>query len=216
MAPKVKEAMGVMSDALETACGWAFVAVALYALLFVNMTGNGTLWESMRGVFLDASIAPPKDAAVQVRTVPVRPVDAMATAQNRMLMVPGEPEKEFKVPVLAANQPTRAAGQITDAPSDGKTGTDWHKHLDGSLRKFTVYGAGEQHSSASASAKSGSSASGSSGASTSRAVAVQAATPSVAASAYHAGITAEARPGVTDHVSQVGESTGDGVRNFRR
>jgi hypothetical protein len=211
MAPKVKEAMGVMSDALETACGWAFVAVALYALLFVNMTGNGTLWDSMRGVFMDASIAPPKDAAVQVRTVPVRPVDSMTVAQNRMLMVPGEPEKEFTVPVLAADQP-RAAGQITDAPSDGKTGKDWRKHLDGSLRKFTVYGAGEQHSSASTSAGA---AQGSSGASSGHAVAIQAATPAVAASAYHAGITAEARPGVTDHVSQVGEGTGDGVRNFR-
>ena len=215
MAPKVKEAMGVMSDALETACGWAFVVVAIYALLFVNMTGNGTLWESMRGVLMDASVAPPKDAAVQVRVVPVRPVDAMTVAQNRMLMVPGEPEKEFSVPVLAANQPGRAAGQITDAPSDGKTGKDWRKHLDGSLRKFTVYGAGEQHSSASTSAGPAAKSSSGSGAPAVR-VAAPVATPAVAASAYHAGITAEARPGVTDHVSQVGESSGDGVRNFRR
>jgi hypothetical protein len=137
----------------------------------------------------------------------------MATAQNRMLMVPGEPEKEFSVPVVAANQAGRAAGQITDAPADSsKTGKDWRKHLDGSLRKFTVYGNGDQHSSASTSA--GSSAQGSSGASSGRAVAAQAATPAVAASAYHVGITAEARPGVTDHVSQVGDAT-DGVRNFR-
>lgn len=213
MAPKVKEAMGVMSDALETACGWAFVAVALYALLFVNMTGNGTLWDSMRGVFMDASVAAPKAAAVQVRVVPVRPVDAMAVAQNRMLMVPGEPEKEFAVPVVASQQAAvRPADQITDAPTDGKTG-DWHKHLNGSLRTFTVYGEGEQHSSASAGGAA-SAASGSTGASSARPAAAIPATPAVAASAYHAGISAEARPGVTDHVSQVGDST-DGVRNFR-
>ena len=150
MAPKVKAAFGVLSDAIETACGWAFGAVAIYALLFVNMTGNGTLWDSMRGVIMDQSVAPPKAAAVQTRVVPVRPVDSMAVAQNRMLMVPSEPTSEFSVPVLAADQP-RAADQITDAPADAKAGKSWKKHLNGSLRTFTVYGEGEQRSSASTS-----------------------------------------------------------------
>jgi hypothetical protein len=208
MAPKVKEAFAVMSDAVETACGWAFVAVALYALLFVNMTGNGTLWESIRGVLRDESAAAPKVAAVQTRVVPVRPVDAATIEQNRMLLIPNEPVKEFAVTVAAPDQPARAADQITDAPSDAKAGKDWRKHLAGSLRTFTVYGEGEQRSSASASASGGASRAPS-------AVHAVAATPAATASAYRAGIAAQARPGVSDHVSRVDAGTGDGLRNFR-
>ena len=201
---KVKAALGVMTDALETAAGWAFCAIALYALLFVNMTGNGTLWDSLRGVVMDAPAPIEKNATVQTRVVPMRPVDAMEKAQNRMLMVPDVPEKEFSVPVLAQNQPVRAIDQITDAPADVKAGKDWRRHLTGSLRTFTVYGQGDEHSSAEASASAAPAAS----------VAAAAPTPATAASAYHAGLTAEARPGISDHVARVG-SVGDGVRNFR-
>lgn len=208
MAPKVKEAIGVMSDALETALGWAFCAVALYALLFVNMTGNGTLWDSLKGVVMDAPVPTPKDAAVQTRVVPVRPVDAMEKAQNRMLMVPDVPDKEFSVAVLAQAQPGRAADQITDAPRDAKAGKDWRKHLSGSLRTFTVYGQGEERSSASASA-------GTAQAAPASEAAAPAPTPATAVSAYRAGFAAEARPGVTNHVSQVGAGVSDGVRNIR-
>ena len=215
MAPKAKDAIGVMSDALETACGWALCAVALYALLFVNLTGNGTLWESLRGVVQDQIPAPAlMNAAVQTRVVPARPPDPDAGAvkeQNRMLLIPNEPDKEFKVPVVAQAQPERAADQITDAPADARAGTDWHKHLTGSLRTFTVYGNGDQQSSASASAGSGKAASGSAPARS----AATAPTPATEVSAYRAGITAAARPGVTDHVSQVDAGTADGVQNFR-
>ena len=205
---KVKAALGVMTDALETAVGWAFCTVALYALLFVNMTGNGTLWDSLRGVVMDVPAPIQKNAAVQTRVVPVRPVDAMGKAQNRMLMVPDVPDKEFSVPVLAQNQPVRAADQITDAPADARAGKDWRKHLTGSLRTFTVYGQGDERSSASASATSAAPAA------PAASVAAAAPTPATAASAYHAGMTAAARPGISDHVAPVG-ATGDGVRNFR-
>ena len=182
MAPKVKEAMGVISDAFETACGYAFCAVALYVLLFVNMTGNGTLWDSMRGVFMDISVQIPKDAAVQTRLVPARPRDAMTKAQNRMLLIPDEPEKEFSVPVLAQQQPVRAADQISDTLVGAKAGKD-------SRRRLAAGGAPE----------------------TSR-VRVPA-TPATAASAYRAGIAAETRPGVVDHVLQVDDGVGSYVRN---
>ncbi|HXT02504.1 MAG TPA: hypothetical protein VN915_17665 [Elusimicrobiota bacterium] len=209
MAPKVKAAMGALTDALETALSWAFVAVAAYALLFVNMTGNGSLWDSLRGVVLDEPAKAAPTVSVVTRVVPDRPVDAMEKAQNRMLMVPEVPEKEFSVPVVAQNQPARLADQITDAPADAKAGKDWRKHLTGSLRTFTVYGEGEQHSSASASAASG-------GAISSRppSVAAAAPTPATASSAYRAGLGAEARPGVSDHIAPEG-NVGDGVRNFR-
>jgi hypothetical protein len=215
MAPKAKAALGAMSDALETACGWAFCAVALYALLFLNLTGNGALWESLRAVVLDAAPAEMSmNAAVQTRVVPVRPPgadDKAVKAQDRMLLIPSEPEHEFKVPVVAQQQGGRGPDQITDAPADATAGRDWHKHLNGSLRTFTVYGNGDQPSVASASAGS---AKNSTGSAPVRAAA-PAPTPATAVSAYHAGLTAAARPGVTDHVSQVDAGTADGVQNFR-
>jgi hypothetical protein len=209
MAPKVKAAVGVMSEAIETALSWGLCAVALYALLFVNMTGNGTLWESLRGVVFDEPAKVQSNVSVQTRLVPARPVDAMEKAQNRMLMVPEAPDKEFKVPVVAQSQPARAADQITDAPSDKKASGDWQRHLNGSLRTFTIYGQGDEKSSASASVGKDYVASGRSPAS-----AAPAPTPATTASAYHAGMAAIARPGVSDHVAPQG-NVGDGVRNFR-
>jgi hypothetical protein len=81
------------------------------------------------------------------------------------------------------------------------------------LRTFTVYGEGDQHSSASMSS-GGSAASG--GPSSVRAAeAAPMPTPATPNSAYRAGIAAESRPGVTDHVSQVNVGAADGVNNFR-
>jgi hypothetical protein len=59
MAPKVKAVLGVMSEAVETMCGWAFCVVAAYSLLFLNLTGKGCLWDSMRGVLHDTTLASP-------------------------------------------------------------------------------------------------------------------------------------------------------------
>jgi len=210
MAPKVKAAVDVVTDAFATAVGWAFCGVALYALLFVNMTGNGSLWDSLRGVVLDEPAKAPSDVSVQTRVVPVRPVDAMEKAQNRMLMVPEVPEKEFSVPVVAQTQPARHADQITDAPADSKAGKDWRKHLTGSLRTFTVYGEGDEHSSASASATTMPAPAAQSAAEASAPAPIRA----TASSAYRAGLGAAARPGVSDHIAPAG-SVGDGVRNFR-
>ncbi len=205
MAPKVKEALSWVSEAVETAAGWAFIAVALYAILFVNFTGNGTLWDSLRGVALNSVPAKTPDVAVEVRTVPVRPPDLEAKAQNHMLMIPEVPDQEIQVPVVASVQP-RAADQMTDAPADAHAGKTWMKHLTGSLRTFTVYGQGETGSSASASV-----ASVQASRPTARAAAP---TPAADASAYKAGIAAQARPGISDHVTPV-EAPSDGVRNFR-
>src|SRR6185312_8064379 len=198
------------TDALSTAVSWAFCAVALYSLLFLNLTGNGSLWDSLRGGVLDEPGKVPNNVLVQNRVIPDRPVDAMEKAQNRMLMVPETPEKEFTVPVVAQNQPARLADQITDAPADAKAGKNWRKHLTGSLRTFTVYGEGDEHSSASASATNVSAASPAASAP----VASAAPTPATASSAYRAGLGAIARPGVSDHVAPEG-NVGDGVRNFR-
>lgn len=208
MAPKVKEAVGVLSDALETACGWAIAALAVYALLFVDLTGNGRLWDAVRGVARDTTAnatREPSTASVVTRVVPVRPPDMETKAQNHMLMVPEVPEQEIKVPVVAQIQ--RPDDALTDAPADSHAGKDWRVHLKGELRSFTVYGQGEQSSSASASAAAGSSAKS--------APAASAPTASVASSAYRVGSAAEARPGIGERASRVTDGASDGVRNFR-
>lgn len=207
MAPKVKEAMGWASEAIETAAGWAIVAVALYGLLFVDMTGNGRLWDAMRGVAKDsfaAQPAPRGDVAVEVRRVPVRPPDLAVKAQNHMLLVPEVPDHEIDVPVVASNQSPAPADRMTDAPADAHAGKDWRVHIKGQMRTFTVYGRGEERSSASASVTDAPAA-----------AADSAPTPSVAASAYRAGAGAIARPGIASRVTPVSDGAADGVRNFR-
>lgn len=209
MAPKVKEAVGWISEAVETAAGWAIVAVALYGLLFVDMTGNGRLWDAIRGVAQDSFSAKPAtrgDVAVEVRRVPVRPPDMSVKAQNRMLLIPEVPDREIDVAVVASQQPAAAADRVTDAPADAHAGKDWRVHLKGELRRFTVYGQGEERSSASAAVSQGPLAT---------AVADSAPTPATAASAYRVGSGAAARPGIGARVTPVSDGAADGVRNFR-
>lgn len=210
MAPKVKEAMSWAKEAVETACGWAAVVVVAYALLFMDFQGNGRLIDSIKGAAQEAmGVAPaPRPVALRTRIVPVRPIDEARVAQDRMFAIPEVANEEIRVPVVAADQP-RVADELTDAPADASAKGDWRKHLTTSLRSFTVYGRGEQSSSASASASAGKPAA--------TRVSAPAPTAAVASSAFSQGSStpAQARPGVSDHVSRVGEAPADGVRNFR-
>jgi hypothetical protein len=206
MAPKVKEAMSCLSDAMEMAAGCALVVVAAYAILLVDLTGNGRLWDAARGLAFDSTApAPLQNTAVVTRAVPVRPQGLEERAQSRMLVLPEVPDKEVKVAVLASEQPFRAEA-LTDALSDAQPGKDWRVHLNGGLRTFTVYGKGDERSSASASATASAAPA---------AAVVPAPTPAVAASAYRAGAASGARPGISDHVARISGVSGDGVRNFR-
>jgi hypothetical protein len=211
MAPKVKAAMDLMTEAVSIALTCAVAAAGIYALMFVDLTGNGRLWDALRGVAQESSNADhPGINLSRVRRVPVRPVDMEAEAQNHMLVLPEVPQQEIKVVVAEAKpvSPEMAVApeQMTDAPADKTAGKDWRAHLTGALRTFTVYGEGEQSSSASASSVKG----------TSRAAAAAPApTQAAPESAYQAGAAAEARPGIGDHVSRVSGGTQDGVRNFR-
>jgi hypothetical protein len=207
MAPRVKEAVNWLSDALETAAGWAIVAVALYGILFVDISGNGRLWDAVRGVAQDTTqSAPVTKGGVQMRVVPVRPPDLAVKAQNHMLLVPEADEQELHVAVQA---PAAAPEQLTDSPADTRAGRDWRVGLKGKLRTFTVYGRGEERSSASASVGSAPAASAQPASASYRP------TPAVAESAYRQGAVAEARPGISSRVTPVATSAADGVRNFR-
>jgi hypothetical protein len=111
MPARVKEAVGVFTGLLHTALGWGLVVVVFYALLFVNMTGKGTLWDSLRGLAREAAAPrPPTNASVQRRVVPLKPVDDADKAQGRMLSMPEGPDNAIAVTVLAPNQPARVGG----------------------------------------------------------------------------------------------------------
>jgi len=208
MAPKVKAAMDWLTEAVSIALTCAVAAAGIYALLFVDITGNGRLWDALRGVAQDSAAQNHAGISVsRIRRVPVRPVDMEVEAQNRMLVLPEVTQQEIKVVVAAADQPRVAAPEpLTDAPADKGVGKDWRKHLAGEMRRFTVYGKGEQSSSASAAVAD---------VSAPQAQPAPAPTPAAPDSAYQSGVAAEARPGIGDRVSRVSGGTADGVRNFR-
>ena len=211
MAPKVKAAVDSIREALAIATAFAVCSALAYALLFMDLTGNGRLWDAMRGL-ANESAGVRGAPAVQIRRVPVRPIDREVEAQNRMLALPEVAREEIKVDVLAAQQPLERPAppeRVTDAPADKGAVGDWRKHLSGELRRFTVYGQGEQPS------QSGGAAPAAAARGTSAAASRPAPTPAAAASAYAAGPTAEPRPGIGDHVSRVSGGAADGVRNFR-
>lgn len=116
MVAAVKEALGWLSDAGRTACLWALGAVVAYGVLFVDMTGNGRLWDALHAVARDAWAAGPvaRDVSVRIRAVPARPPDLERKAQDHMLALPQVPEQEIRVPVLTADQP-RADAAMADA-----------------------------------------------------------------------------------------------------
>jgi hypothetical protein len=207
MTSKAKETIGAISDALETACGWAIGVVLAYGILFVDLTGNGRLWDAIRGTLVN-TYEPPivrqGDYAVQMRLVPVRPEDMRVKAQNKLLQIPMGPDEEMKVPVVAPT-PSANADRVSDAPSDAGAAREWRTHLTSQLRSVAVYGHGEQAPLGGFQAPGAPVADGSNLSPTAKNQ-----TP-----AYAAGQTARARPGIGSRPSQVTPNGKDGVRNFR-
>jgi hypothetical protein len=204
---KIKAAVGGLNGVMETVCGWALGACAAYALLFVNLTGDGSLWGSLVGAVQNEM--PVADSNVPTRTyvLPAKPYDASDREQNRMLMVP---DSNQALVVTVEDPSRRPAAAMTDAPADKTRGAgpkDWRVHLKGELPTFTVYGRGDETSSASMSARG----SVASAATSARAM------PVVVGSAFHAAEAdpdATPRPGVSDRASAVHAEGDDGMRNF--
>ncbi len=192
---------------LETMCGWALCAGAAYALLFVNLTGDGSLFNSALGVLQNAAPQARSNVATSRYVIPAKPVDLVDEAQNRMLMIPETAQKAIAVTV-AAPQMGRIE-TMADAPADitAAAPKDWRVHIRGELPNFAVYGAAEQTSSAVAGAKTGGSAF----------AAAARPTPSAAGSAYRAAAAdpeATPRPGISDRATGVRAEGGDGLQNF--
>lgn len=200
-----KEEKSWWLEAVETAFGWAFLVLGLYALLFVDLSGNGRVWDAVKEMVQEA--VPVEPHAVSVHTVHLdeRFVDPLEKSQNRMLMLPSGYDKEIEIAVLDENQPRPAAAMI-DAPSDGNATGDWKQHLRGELRRFVVYGPGESTTSAAVSADARTTSAG--------AAAGPAAAPAVEGSPARADASAEVRPGISSRARWVSNGASDSVRNF--
>ncbi len=102
---------------------WAVCAGAAYALLFLNFTGAGSLWNALIAAALEQ--IPTAAAPVSTRTylIPAKPVDDAERDQDRMLMVPDTGEALI---VTVADPAWRAAavserGSFPNVP----VRTDW-------------------------------------------------------------------------------------------
>jgi hypothetical protein len=204
VAPKLKDAFSSLSQAVETACGWAFVAAALYAVLFVDMTGGGSLWTTLRGLGGHAKAASGPEA---VRVGRVDPRESAGGGEDRMLVLSDRTPEPVAAAVAVQAPDARRLDfdpTMTDSPADPRAGSDWRKSLRGELRPFTVYGRGEQ---APVSAGAG----GAAPASTQQPIVA-----SPASSAVRGAATgAVSRPGTGTRVRAAATAAPDGVRNLR-
>ena len=207
MTAKVKSVLSVAGDAVETAAGYALLAVGIYAAIFVDLTGGGSLWNTMRHMQAASqeSIASPN--ATRVVKVPTQAVEEKVHEDRILAVFDSEPASETVAAVYpsADESGQRPSAAFTDTPADPTSGKTWKKSLRGELRHFTVYGKGEQTTSAAASG--GSARSTSSG--------EQRPVVAVEGSAAHAETAAAARPGVGSRMSRGALSASDSSRNVR-
>jgi hypothetical protein len=210
MAPHVKKVMSSVSDSLENACGVLLCLGVAYALLFVDLTGNGRLWDAVRGAVAEQLPAQPDYVSKRDYHVPARDMDSQKRAQDRMLMI-DYGDNGLLVPVVASRLTAPPPPIPQSAPAASAT-KDWRVHLQGSLPEVAVSGPASQGRATSAIGT----------ASAVRAVASSGAAP---ISAYRAGSTATGepeivaapRPGIiSDRAASLpSASAGDGVQNFR-
>lgn len=207
MAPKVKSVLSAVSDAVETACGWAILAVGLYCAVFMDVTGGGSLWTAVRGLTGHAAAPVDSPAAVRRVTVPAHGVETADPNQERVLVVFEEPKKDGLVAAVAAAPDAylkRPEAAYTDSPADPGAGKDWKKSLKGDLRKFTTYGQGEQAP-----------VSATVAAAPQQQAPAPVAIVAASGSAARVGAVAAARPGVGSRLSSGSGAQADTVRNIR-
>lgn len=208
MTAKVKSALTVLSEALETAAGYALVAVGIYAAIFVDMTGGGSLWKTMRHMQATAHEGLESPNATRVIKVPTQAI-AEKVHEDRILAVFDEAPPDGMVTALyqvpgSGNRRPEAA--FTDTPAEPTTGKTWKRGIKGELRNFTVYGNGDQTTSATANG----------GGATSRAAVAEARPVAAAAeSPARAETAAAARPGMSSRLSRGALAASETSRNVR-
>jgi len=206
MTAKVKSMLTVVSEVVETAAGYAFLAVGIYSALFIDVTGNGSLWNTLRHLKDGGSETAAGPNATRVIKVPTQVVAGKAH-EDRILAVFDEPQPADTVAVYQAPESVgeRPEAAFTDTPADPDAGKTWKVGLKGELRNFTTYGKGDQTTSATASAPAATPA------------LAPAAQTVVAASgsAGHAAAESAARPGMGSRLSRGALAASETSRNVR-
>lgn len=201
MTVKVRSMLTVVSEVVETAAGYAFLAVGIYSALFLDISGNGSLWNTMRHLRGAASETAAAPNATRVIKVPTQVVAGKAR-EDRILAVFDEASPENAVAVYPA--PESAGDRPQAVFTDPEAGKTWKVGLKGELRDFTVYGKGDQTSTAAAPAEA-------------PAPSPAAAQTVVAASgsAAHAAAESTARPGMGSRLSRGALAASETSRNVR-
>jgi hypothetical protein len=146
----LREAADWTSEALETACGWALYLAIAYAILFVDFTGRGHLWSNVASMWKEGQAATAVAQHDGVRVIKLGPAPEKRDDGVGMSFEYDYTKKneEQDKAVVAVNE--RQVTEMTDSPADPEAKSkDWKRSLKGELRTFTVYGNGEQTSSAS-------------------------------------------------------------------
>lgn len=208
MTAKVKSALTVLSEALETAAGYALVAVGIYAAIFIDMTGSGSLWKTMRHVQATAHEGVESPNGTQIVKVPTQPV-VEKVHEDRILAVFDEAPADGVVSAVyqaPGSRSQRPSAAFTDTPADPNSGKTWKRGIKGELRNFTVYGNGDAKTSATSAV----------GATASRAaVAVTPPVATVEGSPARAETAAAVRPGMSSRLSHGALAASDSSRNVR-
>lgn len=208
MPAKVKFVLSVAGEAIETAAGYALIAVGIYAALFLDLTGSGSLWNTMRHVKATSQEGLESPNATRVIKVATQPIVAKAH-EDRILSVFDEASAEGSVTALyQAPEATglRPSAAFTDTPADPNSGKIWKRGIQGELRNFTVYGKSDQTTSATMFG----------GGSPARSEAAVSRTPvSAEGSPARAETSAAARPGMGLRLSRGTLSASDTSRNIR-
>jgi hypothetical protein len=206
MTAKAKSVLSVAGEALETAAGYALIAVALYAALFVDFTGGGSLWKTMGYLHETAQEGLESPNATRVVKVATQAPEEKAHEDRILAVFDTGPKEQIAAAVYQAPDATnqRPSAALTDTPADPKAGKSWKRGLTGELRNFTVYGAGQQTTSASLPQASAASQAGSASA------------KGAGAAPQHASEAAVvARPGLGSRMSSGGMASSDASRNVR-
>jgi hypothetical protein len=206
MTAKVKSVLTVVSEALETAAGYALVAVGIYTALFVDLTGGGSLWKNIRHLQETSQEGLESPNATRVIKVPTQAVVEKVHEDRILAVFDSAPATEvaavYEAPESAASRPSAA---FTDTPADPQSGKTWKKGIKGELRNFTVYGKGDQTTTAAMTVGPG---------------AREEASPALASaatagSAARAHTEAAARPGVGSRMSRGALAASETSRNVR-
>ncbi len=206
MTAKVKSALVVASEMVETAAGYALVAVGIYAALFVDITGGGSLWKMMRHMQASSTEGLESPNATRVVKVPTQASEEKVHEDRILAVFDAAPPEGTVAAVYQASDATgqRPEAAFTDTPADPRSGKSWKRGIKGELRQFTVYGKGDQTTSASLAG----------GVATTHAAPV-AAPAATEGSPAHAETAAESRPGMSSRMSRGALSASDSSRNVR-